>query len=561
VHKDIEALADELVAVRFEQEPLEAAMLGLDDGPAGLGDVSKVADDRFVDRYRSIAATASGLAARLRDEGVELDEREILTLDVVGYSAACAADQMELRLIEVTVSDFFNSPVAGLVTILPQLALDTVARRSAYLGRLEALPRVLGQVAQRHLEGIANGRTPTHRGVTNALAFIGMVTSDPNVSGLRRQVDDVPDFLAAQDRILHDLVVPALLAYANTLRDSLLERGRDDEHSGLGALADGAELYGTMVRVSTSTQRTPEDLHDTGLALIEALRNDFVTIGRRLWGIDDVTEIHNRLRNDPALRFDSSEEILEAARSTVRRAEAVAPDWFDLLPSTHCTVQPVPLALAEGSAPAYYHTGALDGSRPGTYFVNTTRPEQWLRHMCEAVAYHEAVPGHHFQLTIGQEIADNHLVHTVFIDVANAEGWGLYSERLADEMGLYSDDVALLGMLSTDAFRAARLVVDTGLHALGWSRQRAIDWMSDNVPISTVEIVAEVDRYISMPGQALSYMVGRLEIQECRRMATEALGERFDVRAFHNLLLSTGPVPLPALRAAVDRWIASYASA
>ena len=181
--------------------------------------------------------------------------------------------------------------------------------------------------------------------------------------------------------------------------------------------------------------------------------------------------------------------------------------------------------------------------------------------MSEAVAYHEAVPGHHFQLTIGQEITDSHLVHTVFIDVANAEGWGLYSERLADEMGLYSDDVALLGMLSTDAFRAARLVVDTGLHALGWSRQRAIDWMSDNVPISTVEIVAEIDRYISMPGQALSYMVGRLEIQECRRMATEALGERFDVRAFHNLLLSTGPVPLPALHAAVDRWIASHASA
>ena len=342
MHKDIEALADELVAVRFEQEPLEAAMLGLDDGSTGLGDLSRVADDHFVDRYRSIAAATSGLTARLRGEGAELDEREILTLDVVGYSAACAADQMELRLIEVTVSDFFNSPVAGLVTILPQLALDTIARRSAYLRRLEALPRVLEQVGQRHLEGIASGRAPTHRGVTNALAFIDTVTSDPDVSGLRRRVEDDTDFSAAQDRILHDLVVPALLAYRNTLRHSLLERGRDDEHSGLGALPDGAELYRTMVRVSTSTRRTPEELHDTGLALIEALRNDFLTIGRRLWGMDDVAEIHNRLRKDPALRYDTSEEILEAARSTVRRAEAAAPHWLWLRARRRPTTTRVP---------------------------------------------------------------------------------------------------------------------------------------------------------------------------------------------------------------------------
>jgi uncharacterized protein (DUF885 family) len=563
MHEDITALADDLVALRFEQEPLMAAMMGIDEGPPGLGDRGRDAEEEYVRRYRHIAVGADEVRGRLSARGEPLDEREILTLDVVGESATSTADETELGLVEITVSDFFNSPLAGLVSILPQLPLDNALRRASYLERLEDVPRALDQIAQRHLEGIASGRFPTRRGVTNALTFIDAVISDPNLSGLRRPLGadetDV-DFATAQDRILSELVVPSLLSYREVLHDMLLDRGRDDEHSGLDVLPGGAEIYSSLVRVWTSTRRTPEDLHGTGLSLIEELHRDFRTVAGRLWGLDDLASIFERIRDDSSLRYTTEQEILEAARSTVLRAEAVAPDWFDELPSTPCRVQAVPPALSEGSAAAYYHTGTLDGSRPGTYFVNTSQPEKRLRHMSEAVAFHEAVPGHHFQLTIAQEIADNHLVHSVFVDGANAEGWGLYSERLAQEMGLYSDDVALLGMLTSDAFRAARLVVDTGLHALGWSRQRAIDWMSDNVPISPLEVVAEVDRYISMPAQALSYMVGRLEIQECRRMATVALGARFDVRTFHNLVLLTGPVPLPALRAAVRRWIASYTS-
>ncbi|MDE3065483.1 MAG: DUF885 domain-containing protein, partial [Acidobacteriota bacterium] len=247
--------------------------------------------------------------------------------------------------------------------------------------------------------------------------------------------------------------------------------------------------------------------------------------------------------------------------AAVRRAEAEAPNWFGELPSSACAVEEVPAALAEGSPPAYYFTGALDGSRAGTYFINTLRPGERFRHQAEAVAFHEAVPGHHFQLTIAQELASRHVVHAVLGDTATAEGWGLYAERLADEMGLYSGDVARLGMVGTDAWRAARLVVDTGLHALGWSRQRAIDWMAANAPLSQLEIETEVDRYVAVPGQALSYMVGRLELESLRARAAAALGERFDLRAFHDLVLRCGPVPLPALGAALDRWIAAEASA
>jgi uncharacterized protein (DUF885 family) len=319
-------------------------------------------------------------------------------------------------------------------------------------------------------------------------------------------------------------------------------------------LPEGEQLYATFVRAWTSTSRTPEELHATGQAIIERLNGEFATIGARLWDTSDVSEIHERLRSDPELRYVDSEEILSSAIATVRRAELAAPEWFGLVPSTPCAVEPVPDALADGSAPAYYFTGALDGSRPGTYFINTTKPQKRFRHMAEAVAFHEAVPGHHFQLTIAQE-ASGHVVFSVFGDTASAEGWGLYAERLADEMGLYSGDLTRLGMLSTDAWRAARLVVDTGLHSLGWSRQEAIDWMASHVPMSQLEIESEVDRYVVMPGQALSYMVGRLELEALRRDASERLGDHFVVRDFHDLVLRTGPVALPALKSAVNRWI------
>lgn len=535
-------------------------MLGLAAGSTGLGDASRASEDRFISAYRAIGVSADKLLDSLRKDGTAISERDILTLDVVQYAARASADQLEVRQVEFTISDFFNSPVAGLVSVLPQLPLDTHERRTQYLERLSLVPRVLRQVSARHLEGVASGLTPTRHGVETAMAFIDAVVGDEAVSGLRREADD-EEFLAAQERLLLEEVVPALRDYHDVLDSEIRQHARDDEHPGLCWLAPGEEMYRTLVRVSTSTERTAQDLHETGVAIVERLRTDFATIGERLWGLSDVSEIHDRLRHDPALRYHNGDEILETALATVRRAEIAAPEWFGVLPSTPCAVQPIPAALADGSAPAYYFAGALDGSRPGTYFINTVRPTDRLRHMAEAIAFHEAVPGHHFQLTIAQEVEDSHVVHTVFSDVANAEGWGLYAERLADEMGLYSGDVALLGMLSTDAFRAARLVVDTGLHALGWTRQQAIDWMSANVPLSSVEIVSEVDRYISMPGQALSYMVGRLEIQECRRVATEALGERFDVRDFHDLVLKTGPVPLPSLRAAVLRWVESSTSA
>ena len=556
----IELLADRLVATRFREEPLEAALLGLPDGAGQLADLAATTQRELVDSYGSVAASAEALAGSRSEAEGGRDEVDVLTLDLIRLTARACATSLTVPLVEFTVTDIYITPLSGVLAVLPMLPLDTDDRRRDQLTRLAAMPTLLEQSAQRLRDGASAGLTPTSRGVRAAIAQIDTVLDDASLGGLRRALDEVDnDFTSAQDRVLDEVVVPAVRRFREFLERESLPAGRPDERPGLSWLPGGDEMYRKMIRVSTSTDRTAEDLHATGLAIIAALNDEYAEIGARIWGTSDVAEVQERLRSDPALRFANGEEILAAAHEAVTRAEAAAPGWFGLVPRTPCAIEPVPEALAEGSPPAYYFTGALDGSRVGTYFVNTTKPADRFRHLAEAVAFHEAVPGHHFQLTIVQELEGNHLVHSVFGDVATAEGWGLYAERLADEMGLYSSDLTRLGMLSTDAWRAARLVVDTGLHAFGWTRQTAIDWMASHVPMSHVEVESEVDRYIAVPGQALSYMVGRLELEANRQRAAERLGDRFDVRAFHDVVLRSGPVPLPALSAAIDRWLDSLA--
>jgi uncharacterized protein (DUF885 family) len=549
-------LADQLVAARFRQEPLEAALLGLPDRRGELADLSASAQADLMATFSSLASAAEELYEHARTDGSDHDETDVLTLDLIRMTGADTALSLTVPLLEFTVTDLFIAPLAGVLSVLPMLAMDTPERRDDQLARLASIPRFLEQSAQRLRDGASADRTPQERGVRAAIAQIDVVTGDPHLSALRSASDATTDeFAAAQGRLVDEVVRPALLTYREALEDEVLPTGRPDEKPGLCWLPDGEEMYRRCVRYSTSSDRTPEDLHNTGLSIFERLADEFASLGSELWNTTDLADIHRRLRTDPSLRYENGDEIVATAVEAVRRAEHAAPEWFGLIPTTACAVEAIPEALAEGSPPAYYYTGALDGSRVGTYFINTTKPGERFRHLAEAVAFHEAVPGHHFQLTIAQQLEGNHVAHSVFANVATAEGWGLYAERLADEMGLYTSAVTRLGMVSTDAWRAARLVLDTGLHAMGWSRQEAIDWMGAHVPMSSVEIESEVDRYIALPGQALAYMVGRLALEGYRRDATARLDDRFDVRAFHDLILRSGPVPLPALASAVNRWI------
>ncbi|MFG1921553.1 DUF885 domain-containing protein [Cryptosporangium sp. NPDC048952] len=547
------SLADELLELVCQSDPLGASLLGLPGYDDGLSDMTAAAEDRYGALFGDLAERAAALEVT-----TETDRQ---TRDFVAHVARTTHEVADLRTIEWTITDFFVAPAATLIDLLPRVPLVTPEKAAGFLARLGQFPTYFTAVADRHREGLASGRVPVASLVQAAIDHLDRVLADEDLSGLRIPggpgVADPEAFAAERDRLLAEAVVPSLTTYRNVLRDEMLPAGRPDDRVGLTYLPGGEQIYATLARKHTSTNRTPEELHQVGLQIISALEAEYAEIGSRVFDTSDQTEIFRRLRTDPALRYSDSEEMLAQARAAVERAWEAAPRWFGRLPSTECVVEPVPAAAAPGAPPAYYLPGAIDGSRKGTYFLNTYAPTERNRHMAEVVAFHEAVPGHHFQISLAQELTELPLARRLLNDTAYAEGWGLYCERLADEMGLYADDVARLGVLATDSWRAGRLVVDTGIHAMGWSRQQALDWMLTHTPVAEKECATEIDRYIAYPGQALSYMVGRLEIQSLRARATKELGESFELAAFHDLVLAGGSLPLAVLGEVVDRWIAA----
>jgi uncharacterized protein (DUF885 family) len=272
-------------------------------------------------------------------------------------------------------------------------------------------------------------------------------------------------------------------------------------------------------------------------------------MGAEALGIDDVPEIYRRLREDPALHFETGPQVLAASEVAMAKAKAEMGNWFGRLPQADCVV-----AETASGPTAFYFRPAVDGSRPGTFFVNTADPTRWGRFEIEAMAFHEGIPGHHLQLAISGELKDTPMFRKHAHITAYSEGWGLYSERLADEMGLYSTPLDRIGMLSADSMRAGRLVIDTGIHALGWSKQEAMDYFENNSPMSLTTIEGEVDRYIGMPGQALAYMIGRLEITRMRAAAEARLDTSFDIKGFHDKVIGSGLVPLETLDRMVAEW-------
>jgi uncharacterized protein (DUF885 family) len=542
-------LAAELLSAVFDADPLSASMYGFPGYDDRLPDLSDEAEARVASSLATIAQRAEAHT----DHGLAETERQ--TLDFVRVLARGMADAARVPLTEFTICDTFVAPVPGVLTTLPKLPLDSEERRNGYLARLGALPALLATAGERHRSGARARRTAVARLVESAVAQLDLLMSEPDLGGVDRADVDDDDFRrSVAEAIDHD-IRPALGAYRDTLRTNVLPLARDDDHPGICFLPDGENMYRAMARLHTSTTYTADELHAMGREIIDQVRNELVETGSRLWQTSDPAEIFGHLCDDPALRYSSREEMLAHARRVVAAAEEEAPNWFATVPDQRCTVEPVPEAEEAGMAAAYYMPGAIDGSRQGTYYLNTSRPQERHRYTAEDIAFHEAVPGHHFQLTIAMETTELPLARRVLHDTACAEGWGLYSERLADEMGLYSDDVARMGLYAADSWRASRLVVDTGLHALGWSRQQAVDWLASNTPMPRIEVESEVDRYISYPGQALAYMVGRREIVRLRALAADRLATSFDLKQFHDLLLRVGMLPLPALARTVERWI------
>jgi uncharacterized protein (DUF885 family) len=358
-------------------------------------------------------------------------------------------------------------------------------------------------------------------------------------------------------RHLLDEIRPAYARYAAFLKQELIGRARDDEHPGLVFLPNGRACYRASARSFTTLDRDPATLHALGLEEIARLDRAIAEIGREALGVGSLPETLARLRSDRSLFFTSAEEIEDKARRTLERARAALPRAFHVLPRTGCVVSRIPDYEAPFTTIAYYRPPVPDGSKPGQYFVNVYQPETRPRFEASVLAFHESIPGHHVQIALAQELEEapaflKHVAPSAFV-----EGWALYTERLADELGLYEGPLDRLGMLSFDAWRAARLVVDTGIHAQGWSRQRAVEFMLEHTALTRANIDNEVDRYIVWPGQALAYKVGQLELLALRAEAERALGPRFDLGRFHDAVLLGGGVTLGVLRRQVDGYVAA----
>ena len=294
----------------------------------------------------------------------------------------------------------------------------------------------------------------------------------------------------------------------------------------------------------------------TGLEEIRRIDAEFVELGARLLGTDGLQPTLKALREDPALYFTTRDEVADVARASLERANAAVGDWFGLLPKTPCEVVVMPAHEEKHSTIAYYREPAGDGSRPGQFYINTYAPETRPRYEAETLAFHESVPGHHLQIALAQELEHLPDFRRFWGSTAYIEGWGLYTERLSEEMGLLTSELARFGVLSFDAWRASRLVVDTGIHALGWTRQAAIDYLAAHTALGLNNVANEVDRYIAYPGQALAYKVGQLELLRLRAEARARQGDRFDIRRFHDAVLGEGALPLPVLRQVVERSLA-----
>ncbi|HEY8523511.1 MAG TPA: DUF885 domain-containing protein [Acidimicrobiales bacterium] len=545
MHDELIALADEYWDGLMAAYPTSATLLGDRRFDDCIEDWSAEADERRRASWSALLARVDALDPAGLDAGDRVT-RSLLRTELANGIAA-----LDRRLTELAF-DQMDGVHAGYLTVAPQLDAPTPESARALVARLRQMGTALDQAVDRFRAGLAAGRTPARlvieRSINQLDGYLASdVATDPFVTLAGPEGwDGEAAWRDELTEVTRAVIRPAFQRYRDVLASELAPAARPDDRCGLTWLGDdGAALYRTLIRQHTTVDDLDADeIHELGLAELDRLRGEYAEIGGRLFGTTDQAEIFRRLRSDPDLRYRSGDEIMADARRCLDAAAAAMGDWFGRLPRTGCGIEAVPDFLAADAPAAYYFPPAADGSRPGAYYVNLSQPGDRNRYETAAVAFHEAIPGHHLQLTIANEL--DHLPRFQRLSWANTafvEGWALYAERLADEMGLYRDDLDRLGMLTGDSWRSCRLVVDTGLHARGWSRQQAIDFMTANAPVGVDEVAVEVDRYVAIPGQALGYKIGQLEIQRLRARHGEA-----DLPAFHDAVLGSGSVSLPVLR-------------
>ncbi|MGZ4567511.1 MAG: DUF885 domain-containing protein [Blastococcus sp.] len=553
-------LGERYFRTQHSYDPHNATLLGIAEFDHLAGDPSAAASAAAAETFAGIERELDAIDTGSLDPDQQVDHGVLTALT----RGAGRDAHHSLWAANASAKGYVSRQ--GLVfQAIPAMTIADADGADRYLHRLAGTGAFLTALGDRYAEEAARGRTPTARGVRHAIGQLeGHLGADLDDDVLLRPTADgaEPAVRERARETVETSIRPAMAALAARLRDQLLPVARPDDRVGISAVPGGAEGYADAVARHTTTDLSPAEIHQIGLDVLAELQPRWLEIGRRALGEREFPAIAARLRSDPALRFRTSAEIVDVAERALQRAQQAQDDWFPHYDIPPCVIEQIDPVDAEGAAMAYYRPPAVDGSRPGAHCLQASHPEERFRFEYEALAFHESVPGHHLQLATAQTLDLPRYRRHLDVEACSFnEGWGLYAERLAEEMGLYSGDVALLGMLSFAALRACRLVIDTGVHHFGWSREQAVEFGWQHTATTREHIGSEVDRYICWPGQALAYTIGQREIVRLRERARAALRDRFDLVAFHGAVLGSGALPLGVLDQNIARWTAGVAGA
>ncbi|MBI3859347.1 MAG: DUF885 domain-containing protein [Thaumarchaeota archaeon] len=547
----LEELAEAYWEVRMRNDPLYSTVLGDRRFDDRLPDITPSGISRAMDDYRTILGECDEL------DGEALAAPEQLTRAALSVELGGMIDFIGCHLESWTVD-----PLEGWQVQLQNIESFQPVRSPAEGRSLVMRWSAVGPLMDAHIEnlrkGLASGKTAVEVEVKKVLEETDDLLGKPEDEwAFLRPLRESHEGWSEEERrafregvrsATKDAIYPAFARYSRFLRTELLPKARGADRPGLMYLEGGVEAYARLINFHTSLDLTPDELHRTGMREVAKINSEMESLGEKVFGDRDRKKTIDRLRTDRSLYFSTRDEVAEKAERALRKAQEAIPRWFGRLPKARCEVVRMEEHEEKHSTIAYYRQPAADGSRPGRYYINTSAPETRPRYEAEVLAYHESIPGHHLQIAIAQELEGMPAFRKYGGVTAFVEGWGLYTERLSEEMGLYTDDLDRIGVLSYDSWRACRLVVDTGMHAKGWTRDQAIAFMLENTALAKNNIVNEVDRYIAWPGQALAYKTGQLELVRLRGEAEARPGSRFDVKRFHDDVLKNGALPLPALR-------------
>ena len=553
-------LSDDFFQYSLDSSPTSAILRG---HKSYFDKIEEISEDQFNHETELVNDAMEKLASI---DFNSLTNREKVTHGMLEFALSSQKDSLLDRGWE------YSAGVIGFTGFLidynQQMFIPDLESADLLLKRLELYKRLYSQISTVQKIGLDNNRVATERNLLRTIDQLEnylatSLESDPLLLvNFSPQITEpqISNWKDAAKEIIQTHVRPSVLSYLELLRTEHLPRGRSDAEPGIMWIEGGEESYLRSLRKFTGHKDiTVKEVHEIGMSEIERLKKEFLAIGKGVFNeVNTPEDVIYKMQTDSSMRYESKEQMLQLAVDTIERAYKPLGDWFTVFPKSPCKVLPVPSEAEQHAPPAYYFPPLPDGSRDGTYFLNTYKAETKSVFEAESVAFHEAIPGHHLDRTIAVELQDVPNFQKYVASTAFVEGWGLYSEQLANEMGLYSNDVQQLGRLGNDAWRACRLVLDTGMHGMGWSRDKAIDFFKANSPIEELNANIETDRYIAWPGQACSYKMGQLKIEEQRRKAEDALGDNFDIRYFHDEVLCDGGITLPILENKIEAFISKH---